>query len=519
MGMRGEVLQQVTLMPNAPRETAAFDGAGNVHTVGFDGVSLEYTKASPSGANLVPPTTLPLDAYYPQQPYLTVTQGALWLGWIDLRNGAPEIYLASLDLNGNLRWGPTRISNNPGNSMQPILTAVGSSLWIVWRDDREFADAAYASRLKLETMPFGFSERGLGDGSAWGGKALASGGLALLHGASLSKPYVGRFNASGELAAPEVRLGFDNGQGSLFGGIAVDPSENVYAAWWDDASSAGSAIRYEKVLANGTVDPVGGVRIHSVDGGSYPSMSAVVGPDGEPRIVYGVETPSGTRLLAAIGDSIPPVARISLGGTLRAGAAIRLNGTLSSDNFGIALYLWHVQGGGGGADYTGSSVTIRVAAGVYAVTVEVQDLANNTAVASTTLTVAPDTVPPVAVITGTVKVTGGDTITYDGLASADDGAIFRYQWSVAGPATANGEGATVPSRLERAGLYQITLTVTDIWGNSASQTTDVKVLMRSADTAYNLLVGLAFTGGGAALGAGLGVLFERVRRSRRGKAR
>jgi len=49
-------------MPNAPRETAAFDGAGNVHTVGFDGVSLEYTKASSSGANLVPPTTLPLGA-------------------------------------------------------------------------------------------------------------------------------------------------------------------------------------------------------------------------------------------------------------------------------------------------------------------------------------------------------------------------------------------------------------------------------------------------------------------------
>src|SRR3989449_7297152 len=223
MGMRGEVLQQVTLMPNAPRETAAFDGAGNVHTVGFDGVSLEYTKASPSGANLVPPTTLPLDAYYPQQPYLTVTQGALWLGWIDLRNGAPEIYLASLDLNGNLRWGPTRISNNPGNSMQPILTAVGSSLWIVWRDDRQVCRASYASRLDLTTMAVDFFESRLGDGSAWGAKAPASGGPALLHGAALSKPHGRRFNASGDLAAPDVRLGFDNGQGSLFVGIAVDP--------------------------------------------------------------------------------------------------------------------------------------------------------------------------------------------------------------------------------------------------------------------------------------------------------
>src|SRR5437867_2123414 len=76
MGMRGEVLQRVTLMPNAPRETAAVDGGGNVHTVGFDGVSLEYTKASPSGANLVPPTTLPLGSFFPQQPYLTAIESA-----------------------------------------------------------------------------------------------------------------------------------------------------------------------------------------------------------------------------------------------------------------------------------------------------------------------------------------------------------------------------------------------------------------------------------------------------------
>ena len=112
-------------------------------------------------------------------------------------------------------------------------------------------------------------------------------------------------------------------------------------------------------------------------------------------------------------------------------------------------------------------------------------------------------------------------MTFNATGSTDESGLASIIWSVrlGGSEIARLEGLTVPYRFERAGLYQITLTVTDIWGNFASQTTDVNVLARSVDTAYNLLVGLAFTGGGAALGAGLGVLFERVRRSRRRKAR
>src|SRR5437867_13136217 len=96
----------------------------------------------------------------------------------------------------------------------------------------------------------------------------------------------------------------------------------------------------------------------------------------------------------------------------------------------------------------------------------------------------------------------GTSVTFDATGSKDESGLAPIIWSVrfGGSEIARVEGFTVPYRFERAGLYQITLTVTDIWGNAASQTTDVNVLVRSAHTACNALVGLAFTGAGAAQG-------------------
>src|SRR2546426_6066097 len=153
VGPWGDVLQQTTLAPNVPRETAAVDDSGNLHTVGFESGAgqLEYAKASYAGVNLIPPKTLALGGLLPQHPYLALAQGVLWLAWMDQRDGNFEIYLASLDLNGNVLWGPTRVSNNSFTSDQPILSATGSALWTVWTDDRDFASAVYASRLNLTT--------------------------------------------------------------------------------------------------------------------------------------------------------------------------------------------------------------------------------------------------------------------------------------------------------------------------------------------------------------------------------
>ena len=479
VGPWGNVLQETQLKPDAPRETGAVDGSGNVHTVGFDGSGLVYTKASPAGVNLIPPTSLALGGVLPQRPYLTFADDALWLAWIDQRDaGGLEIYMASLDLNGSIRWGPVRISNSPLGADLPIVSASGSSLWVVWTDSREFAATVYASRLNLTTMAFGVQEVRLGDGAAWDAKALGSGGIAWLGGAAWGEPYLAWANATGAATAPTAWPSLDDGLGGFFGALAVDSGDNAYAVWWDGAYGNASALRYAKASPNGSVEPLGGVRIHDVLGsGGYPTMSITLAPDGEPRIAYAVETPPGFSVFLAARDPVPPVARISIGGTLRAGAPIVLDGRGSTDNSGVAAYAWSVRDPNGGTrTYNGTPVTIREHAGSYTVTLTVRDLAGNTADASSTLTVAQDTVPPVAVIAGPMTVTEGDTITYDGTGSPDDGAIETYHWSVTGPQTGSGEGPTFRFAFPVPGNYTVHLLVTDFGGNSAS--TDVQVRVR-----------------------------------------
>ncbi len=477
VGPWGNVLQETQLTPNAPRETGAIDGSGNVHTVGFDGYELVYTKASPDGVNLIPPTRLALGGVLPQRPYLTFADDALWLAWIDQRDaGGLQIYMASLDLNGSVRWGPVRISNSSLGADLPIVSANGSSLWVAWTDSREFTAAVYASRLNLTTMAFGVQEVRLGDGAAWDAKALGSRGIAWLGGAPWSEPYVAWANATGAATAPKAWPSLDDGVGGFFGALTVDSGDNAYAVWWDGAYGNASALRYAKASPNGSVEPRGGVRIHNVLGDGYPTMSITLAPDGEPRIAYAVETPRGFSLFLAARDPIPPVARISIGGTLRAGAPIVLDGRGSTDNSGVATYAWAVRDPNGGTRiYNGTPVTIREHAGDYTVTLTVRDLAGNTADASNTLTIAPDTVPPVAVIDGPTIVTEGDTVTYDGTASSDDGAIETYRWSVTGPETGSGEGPTFRFTFPVPGNYTVQLVVADFGVNSASADVQVRV--------------------------------------------
>src|SRR5439155_8922859 len=108
-------------------------------------------------------------------------------------------------------------------------------------------------------------------------------------------------------------------------------------------------------------------------------------------------------------------------------------------------------------------------------TLTVRDVAGNTADASSNLTVAPDAVPPIAVIAGPTIVTAGDTITYDGTASSDDGAIETYRWSVTGPESRSGEGPTFRFAFPVPGNYTVRLMVTDFGGNSASADLQVRV--------------------------------------------
>jgi PKD repeat protein len=82
--------------------------------------------------------------------------------------------------------------------------------------------------------------------------------------------------------------------------------------------------------------------------------------------------------------------------------------------------------------------------------------------------------PPQAVIKGPASGLVGETLSFSGGGSSDsDGAIVKYAWDFGDGTTA--DGVKVSHGYGKAGSYQVTLTVTDDGGLSASATLAVQI--------------------------------------------
>jgi PKD repeat protein len=115
-------------------------------------------------------------------------------------------------------------------------------------------------------------------------------------------------------------------------------------------------------------------------------------------------------------------------------------------------------------------------ADVYTVALTVTDDFGNTDTATTEITITePAPLPPVADAGGPYDGTEGDTITLDGSGSSDpDGSIVRYDWSIGGD-TLEDAGPNPTYTFTTAGVYNVTLTVTDDDGLTDSDTTTATI--------------------------------------------
>jgi hypothetical protein len=85
---------------------------------------------------------------------------------------------------------------------------------------------------------------------------------------------------------------------------------------------------------------------------------------------------------------------------------------------------------------------------------------------------------PIADAAGPYETTLGNSITFDGTGSSDDGSITEYFWDFGDGST--NTGSIVTYTYDAVGVYDVTLTVTDNDGNSASDTTTATVLEPAA---------------------------------------
>ncbi len=140
-----------------------------------------------------------------------------------------------------------------------------------------------------------------------------------------------------------------------------------------------------------------------------------------------------------------------------------LDGSASTDDFGIVKYIWSF--GDGTSATNGPIITHGWSGpGVWNVGLTVVDASGLAGSNHTTITFTPGA-PPVAAISGpvvvdeTAAVNGAWTAAFSATNSSDDVAIWKYEWNFGDGQTASGPNVT--TAYHAIGTYNVKLTVTD----------------------------------------------------------
>jgi PKD repeat protein len=129
----------------------------------------------------------------------------------------------------------------------------------------------------------------------------------------------------------------------------------------------------------------------------------------------------------------------------------------------------------------GESQSYRFEArGTYQISLTVIDAGGNLDIGSLNISVR-DAIDPIASAQGRNSVSVGSTVLLDGSGSTDNVGIIGWAWTFeeAGR-TVELNGMTVEHRFDRAGSYDITLTVTDADGNTGTAVMTVVVKKETA---------------------------------------
>jgi PKD repeat protein len=158
------------------------------------------------------------------------------------------------------------------------------------------------------------------------------------------------------------------------------------------------------------------------------------------------------------------------------GALVQFDGSGSSDNEGIVAFEWTFDYGGEAVILDGVDPTYTFHfPGTYLVTLMVTDAEDNTAEGTMSVTVL-DITPPEAVAGVYLGVVQGAPVTLDGTLSSDNVGIVSFVWTFEYRGEiVTLEGGTTPFTFDDAGFYEVTLTVTDVAGNFADDSSIITV--------------------------------------------
>ncbi len=200
-------------------------------------------------------------------------------------------------------------------------------------------------------------------------------------------------------------------------------------------------------------------------------------------------------------DKTAPVARAGEDLELPEASAWMLDGLYSTDNLGIASYVWWVVNGSRTDVLTGSTAWyVFFYPGEYPVTLTVKDNADNYDVAEMLVVIYDSTYPELD-LPGMMTVTVGEEASFSGLGCTDNVGIVSYYWDFGDGNETEGMNAT--HAYSEAGKYFVHLWVADEAGNEIMGSILVEVVEPETATAQTALylVGAMVIALGAALAA------------------
>jgi len=181
-------------------------------------------------------------------------------------------------------------------------------------------------------------------------------------------------------------------------------------------------------------------------------------------------------LWVRVRDTEPPVAEAGPDLWADQQEVVTLSAVGSRDNVAIVTYVWYITIDGEERSFMGVKVDVMfLKAGDYPVSLNVTDGSGNWARDSTVVHVA-DVTPPTASAGPDVTVNQHTVVVFDGRNSDDDVGVVSYRWSfVDGGVPFTFDTPVGSHTFDVVGTYNVTLTVSDVAGNSASDSLTVTV--------------------------------------------
>jgi PKD repeat protein len=182
-------------------------------------------------------------------------------------------------------------------------------------------------------------------------------------------------------------------------------------------------------------------------------------------------------MTVTVKDMTAPIAVAGPDQTVDEKTTVMFNGSKSSDNVGIANYTWTFEYGAKSIVLSGVSPLFFFGVpGIYSVRLNVSDAARLWGMDAMILTVR-DITPPLADAGKDQKVAIGTTVNLSGARSNDNVGIVRWYWNFTFDKEAQSiDGENVSLRFDKAGTYEVVLTVVDGAGNRGEDRVNITVV-------------------------------------------